>query len=183
MRAPCTALSPWPRVFPGSGQAAMLSLVLLILIGCSTSETEAFMNNGSTSSPGLSGRVITKSDVATIPDLPLEALVLTIPYESVASFLAALDAEVEGDPAHLGLVVPEALFEEYVAAHARSSADGAYALDVGAGRYWVCLADIGGGGPAAPSPTYVNGCVDITVPEGERSAQDIYWGEAGVTAQ
>lgn len=129
------------------------------------------------------GHVMAKSDVETIPDTPLQALVVAVPGDNMADLLS--DVEIDGvrEDAYgrLNVSIPESAFARHGASHQLSDADGSYALTLPPGDYWLCLANIDSAEQEQIFPAFLYGCLPASVSEGERVEQDIFWGEAGVT--
>lgn len=135
----------------------------------------------------ISGRVLRKSDVMTVPHRPLPGvLVLAISWENVDQLLDDAGAT---DPlnANLARLFPFLLPHDAVAAYVKSSAttdgNGAYTVRVSAGEYATCLANIGSQPQPSDAPVRVFGCIKVAVTEGNSVKQDIWWGIGGVTGQ
>lgn len=155
--------------------------MVCLLLGCGgLGGPDASFESASETPSGLSGRVLVRSDVQSIPDRPFMAGVLAVPADRGQAFLAALGTEDETQPPERLDVplTPEA--EALLVAHTESTEDGAYTLDIEPGTYWVCLSGIGDtADPQDAAPALVNGCARLDFQGAEPT--DLYWGEAGVT--
>ena len=128
------------------------------------------------------GLAISKSDVMTMPDSVLTAgEVLFIPEEHAEDLAETVDF----DPSKMSYM-GHALFQlnefrlsKLAGAAAVIGADGRFPLDIPAGRYFVCLADIFSGHTAGPPYTVV-GCAVIDLPND--ASLTVSWGEGGVQA-
>jgi hypothetical protein len=134
---------------------------------------------------GAYGSLIAVSDVETIPDLPLQGILLAIPSES----FQALVASAGGDSTRaLGrqafrVVLTDSLIGKYGVGYASADDSGDYDLRLPPGDYRLCLSLDTLDPEEARWPVRVRGCVPVTIPQGERVHVDVMWGEAGVTAQ
>lgn len=137
----------------------LLAIGLFIMAaGCARDQGVNGSRSGSTGEGGLSGRIWNVSDVQTIPDSPMQALVLAFRAEHYEQ----LRSEFVESPA--GLSLSEEAFGRYGAAETLSDTAGYYALKLMPGSYWVCL-DSYAAGRAAKFPLSIIGCVPVTVPE------------------
>lgn len=163
----------------------LLLLILLgmaqTLLGCGT-----IPPGGIDPKANLIGRAMTKSDVATEPDRPLrETLVLAIPSTDLDPLLAAIGMADDRakELGRLGFRLSEDLFQSYVEASAATGQNGWYALEVPPGDYILCLANLGSSDAVKKLPANVYGCIEVSVSEGERVTQDLFWSMGGVLSR
>ena len=137
--------------------------------------------DGATNS-SISGRVIIKSDVQTIPDSsPGSGLVVAIPSGEFALLLDEAEIENwEGSLRSARFRISEEVFAARTETSAKLQPDGSYCLPLPPGGYVVCLANLGEIHPEL-FPIDVKGCLDIVIYEGEKSNRDIFFGLGGVT--
>lgn len=180
------SLAPRAKVFRANSvliaaTVAAFVLLIMVLASCRPAETIP-LTEGEGEQVNIRGRVRSKSDVSLFSGGPLGGvLVLAIPSDKVDPLLeeVGLPKGVLTLSEALELPVLSAdLLEKYVEDSAISQQNGKYALRVPPGSYVLCLANIG---RSEMLPAYVNGCFEVTVLEGQRLRQDIFWGMAGVT--
>ncbi len=137
------------------------------------------------SAGSVSGYVMSKSDVATIPDSPLETLVFVIHSASFDLLLEEAGAArpTEGDYGKLGLSFPPDLLDKYVVASAISRPDGQYGLQVPVGTYLLCVADPSSAMQTTIQSIYVLGCVKVAVSSDMSVTQKLYVQFGWVTSE
>ena len=155
--------------------------------GVSGAPTHSLVTKETTVTPGQGGirghgQAIHKSDVSTFPDSVMtDGEVLFIPEEHAADLAETPDF----DPSkmnymgHAYFQLDESQLAELDGAAAVIGADGRFPLDIPAGDYFVCLADIFVGHTAGP-PYSVVGCQVIDLPS--EASLTVSWGEGGVEA-
>jgi len=131
----------------------------------------------------ISGRVIIKSDVQTIPDTRAGGgLVVAIPSGEFTLLLDEAEIENwEGSLRSARLRICKELFEAHTQASAKLQPDGSYCLPLPPGSSVVCLANLGETRPEL-FPVNVQGCLEIVIYEGQRYNLNIYFGLGGVTS-
>lgn len=150
--------------------------LLLLSTGCSWAGKEKTTKPpDSTATDGnVRGRVWHKSDVGGEPDAPARALVLALRPEHLDQLRSEIGAR------HFGFSLSEQLFARFVESEATSDTTGAYSLQVQAGGYWLCLANVDQVPREKKFPVFVSGCILVSIPEGTALEQNISIGEGGV---
>lgn len=133
----------------------------------------------------VTGRTVVLSDVGTIPDAPLQALVLSIHQHDFLAFLDSTGYDIPRDSvfSRLHLSLTSAQFDELVVAHSRSNEQGDYEFTIQPGVYYFCLANLSRSERTTTVPCRVYGAIEVEIPEENDCRQNIYWGEAGVTSR
>ena len=122
--------------------------------------------------PGIEGRVISISDVATVPDVALEGVGLAV-FEQ--GMLEGNVQNLGADPSQFGA---EVAMPGLASATTVTNQRGAYTVDLAPGDYYVCL--VGFDMQQVQAPFTLNGCVSAAVAQGERLLLDLGWGLGGL---
>lgn len=141
------------------------------------SEQECMSKNKPLNKAHISGKVIHKSDVMTIPDNPYSSgLVLAVPSESLASLLDHTKAhDLESTE------LTKELFSNYVVSSVTLEEDGYYSLYLKPGGYSLCACNLGASHPDPKAfPIYIYSCLEIVVKGGEKRSVDIFFGMGGI---
>lgn len=145
-------------------------VLILIVAGCMMASTTQ-----ETDTEEITGRVLSKSDVETREDRPIQVLILAIPPAEFDSLLQDVDGpdEPTGDIINIGATV-ENKFSTYASGHDVSGENGQYRIQVeDSGRHFLCLTgetEV----PEEGKSWSVAGCMKVEVPEGETVEQDLY---------
>ena len=145
-------------------------VLILIVAGCMMASTTQ-----ETATEEITGRVLSKSDVETREDRPIQVLVLAIPPAEFDSLLQDVDGpdEPTGDIINIGATV-ENRFSTYASGHDVSGKDGQYRIQVeDSGRHFLCLTgetEV----PEEGGAWSVAGCMKVEVPEGGTVEKDLY---------
>jgi len=135
----------------------------------------------------ISGRVMSKSDVQTIPDSPINGWVIALSrvnFDEITRDTGFTDTEKNNDfLLRSSFDISEEQFQKFVAANTISSAQGAFELSLTQGDYLLCLANLFTVNPPGTFPANIIGCIELHVQERKKVKQNIFWGEAGVTSQ
>lgn len=166
----------------------LLGIVIIIVsvVSCARlgeEEASDLLRSEIMAESGVTGSVMRKSDVFLRPNSPMQALVLVVPSDKTERLLkeAGIVETSELGLRRLGLLLTKELSERYVGAQTTSKRNGAYELTVSPGDYTLCLARSVAESPGDIFPVRLYGCIEITIPQGKKIEQGIYWGEAGVT--
>lgn len=168
------------------GVAIVLVLSVLVAYGVATmQETDKHSpeQNKSPNTAHLTGRVFTKSDVATIPDTPFSnGLVVVIPSEKWGALLHRAGI-TPGPKRRTQFSMNKDLFSDHVVVSAALKNDGSYSIYLDAGSYVLCVGKRGESGKEAGTmPVFVYGCLDLVVQAGGERVIDVFFGIAGVTS-
>lgn len=133
----------------------------------------------------IRGRVMSKSDVSTIPHSPLQAFVLIIPFAESDSLLeeVGFPHDDESGFGKLGFTLTERVFERFIVASTTSNQSGDYELQVPVGNYLVCIANLDVSTRSEMLPAHIEGCVEVSIQEGKQLHQDIFLQFGRVTSQ
>ena len=125
----------------------------------------------------ISGKVIHKSDVMTIPDSPYSSgLILAVSSESLMSLLDHAET-----PNLESTQLNKELFSNYIASSTSLEKDGNYSLYLKPGSYSLCACNLGASHPDPEAfPIYIYSCLDIVVKGGESHSVDIFFGMGGM---
>jgi hypothetical protein len=136
--------------------------------------------------PGVRGHLLSLSDVATIPDMPLAGVAV---FAVAADQFGALLADAGVAPAAPGslqwlgqLQVAAGSWSHYVVASDSTAADGGYHLDLDPGSYVVCMANIDDRDPSR-RPVAVDGCVPLNVRADAETPLELRVGLQGLVSQ
>ena len=145
------------------------AVFFLTMVGCMMASTTQKGPAGE-----ITGRVLSKSDVETMEDQPIQVLVLAIPSAEFDSLLQDVDGPEEptGDIFNVTGTV-EQKFTTYASGHDVSDEKGRYRIKVaGSGAHFLCLT----GETEVPEEAAwsVAGCVKVNVAEGDTVEQDLY---------
>ena len=122
----------------------------------------------------IRGVVVSKSDVATLPNYPLgDIIVVAIQVDKYDILL-----KEAGIPEDRLPILSQDLIDKFVADSDVSGKDGSFLLRLPPNNYFLCIANIG---RTDPVPVYINGCIETTTTQGQTVNKDIFWGEGGVT--
>jgi hypothetical protein len=129
----------------------------------------------------VTGKVLHKSDVMTIPDTPYsQGMVLAVSGESFPALLKQVGI-VPGSQ-RIQFAMSNELFSSYVSASAELKGNGSYTLQLDPGKYALCVGNLGAPPPNPEAfPVYVYGCLNVLVKTGEERFIDIFFGIGGVT--
>ena len=138
-----------------------------------------------TSNQSVYGRVLGESDVETLPDAPLQALVIAVRSVRIDSLFAeaSLDSTRKKMLHRLRLNLSDPLFHKYVESYACSDVDGSYHMKIPPGAYHFCLCLHQCKLEPKDFPIVIHGCTQVTVPDGNGKSLDILWGEGGVSSR
>ena len=128
----------------------------------------------------LSGKVMHKSDVATIPDFPYSAgAVLAIPAERWDELMSRVG--LHGALQYVQFAIGRGTFDEFVVAATTIDSDGSYRLSLRPSHYVICVGNLTGPPPDPEAyPVSINGCLGPVMVEGNRKSIEISFGEGGV---
>ena len=137
--------------------------------------------NGPAEKSSVTGKVLHKSDVMTIPDTPYsQGMVLAVSEDSFPALLKHVGI-VPGSQ-RIQFAMSNELFSSYVSTSAELKQNGNYTLELNPGNYALCVGNLGAPPPNPEAfPVYVYGCLEVSVKSGDKKSIDIFFGVGGVT--
>ena len=139
-----------------------LCLVFLIT-SCTETEVATMINSDITASKndsGIFGDVIAQSDVATIPDAPVQAIVLAVSDSLFPELVHRLGKVPQESYDLFEAILEEDLVNPFIKGHARSNAKGDFKIPLKSGAYRLCLGNVYQQGNEALFPAIIRGCTD-----------------------
>ncbi len=123
----------------------------------------------------ISGQVIHKSDVQTIPDTPAtEGTILAFSSDNFQQFLAEAKLEEDYNESNLWRIqagVSDEIVSKYKVASSPLDSEGRFSMSTEAGNYFICLTN-SGKFPVEADWVFV-GCKEVQVQEGQKTDLDI----------
>lgn len=133
----------------------------------------------------VTGQVIHKSDIMTIPDFPEEGTILAISSDDFDSFLVEAgfaDEFVKSELWHFQGAVLDEIASKYFIASATLNSEGRFSMSLNRGTYILCLTNTRKQSPGE-LPVRFQGCLETEVQQGQELELNITSAFGGISIE